>query len=211
MGNNMMNQPCLSKIGVEKALSKALGKDFNETLSKIVNENFIGWFSRSVATALFTFARNKSGKWCVLANKRGQGCPDFVGYWCAPCGYLEFDITTRENAVKEMLEETGVHIKPETLVLHKVDDSPMANRQNVTFIYYNIIGKKMPKFIPSFIQGVIDKSSYKTEDFKLSKNLSEENEVDAIEWIPLDEIDNFSWAFGHKSLITDIAKKNGLI
>jgi 8-oxo-dGTP pyrophosphatase MutT (NUDIX family) len=211
MANSNQNQPCLSKEGIEKGLKELLGPEYNEKVDAIIKDNFIGWFSRSMATVLFVFARNKSGEWCVLANKRGSGCPDFVGYWCVPCGYLEFDIDTRQNAVKELWEETGVHVKPKTLEFFGFEDDPSANHQNVTFRYYTVIGKKLPKWIPDRIQGLIDLKSPKTSDFKLSRNLSEENEVDEIRWIPISDVDKYAWAFGHEDLIGKIVKTIGLI
>ena len=211
MPNSLENQPCLAKNGVEKALKQLLGPEYNEKIDAIINDNFIGWFSRSVATVLFLFARNKKGQWCVLANKRGPGCPDFVGCWCSPCGYLEFNQTTKQSAVRELLEETGVRYESEKLNFYGVEDEPTANRQNVTFRYYAVVGKKLPKWIPNWVQGKIDGKSLKTYDFKLSRNLSEEDEVDAIDWIPLVNIKKYEWAFGHEDLILQIATEIGLI
>ena len=46
------------------------------------------WYSRSVATTPFVFCKNENNEYCVLANKRGIGTPDFQGLWNVPCGYL---------------------------------------------------------------------------------------------------------------------------
>ena len=53
------------------------------------------WVHRSIAVAGFIFCRINN-EWCVLANQRGEGAPDFQGYWNCPCGYLDFDETLAE-------------------------------------------------------------------------------------------------------------------
>ena len=45
------------------------------------------------------------GKYSVLAEKRGEGTPDFQGMWCCPCGFLEGD----ENA-KEGIKYQELHL-----------------------------------------------------------------------------------------------------
>lgn len=37
------------------------------------------WSGRYCAVAAFAFCKIK-GEWCVLANQRGEGTPDFQGY-----------------------------------------------------------------------------------------------------------------------------------
>ena len=37
----------------------------------------------------------------------------------------------------------------------------------------------------------------------------EENEVSEVKWIPLDELDNYQWAFDHKHLIKKITEEYG--
>ena len=69
------------------------------------------WVHRSIAVAGFIFCRINN-EWCVLANQRGEGAPDFQGYWNCPCGYLDFDETLAEACSREIYEETGVNIEP---------------------------------------------------------------------------------------------------
>ena len=38
-----------------------------------------------------------NGKYSVLAEKRGEGTPDFQGMWCCPCGFLEGDENAKEG------------------------------------------------------------------------------------------------------------------
>jgi ADP-ribose pyrophosphatase YjhB (NUDIX family) len=51
--------------------------------------------------------RDESGR--VLMGKRAQG--RYGGFWCIPCGRLEWDEDVREAAVREFLEETGLEVE----------------------------------------------------------------------------------------------------
>lgn len=137
--NKLKNQPCYDKDG-----------------------NFLGWFSRSVATTVCIF-RKKGNDLQVLLQKRGKGCPDDVGKWCNVCGYLEFDRTLEENAVKEAFEEVGIKLYKNKLDLFRINSDPSENHQNVSvhFFYFASEG----------------------EDFDLSiAEGGEKDEVECAEW-----------------------------
>ena len=164
--------------------------DYKWNLKPIDNFPFIHhgneyWYSRSVATSPFVFAKNSVNEWCVLANKRGDGTPDYNGYWNIPCGYLQFNVSGEENCNKEVFEETGVNVPIDKFKLLGVETSPNANKQNVSIRYYAIM------------DGIVD-------DYPTNSNNSEKNEVADIKWIPLNEIDNYEWAFGHNTIIKEI-------
>lgn len=146
------------------------------------------WYSRSVATTLLAYAYDKDGKLYVLANKRGKGCPDYNGFWNLVCGYLEYDYTGEENAVAECLQETGIKLNPSDLEMVGVNTSPHENKQNVSIRYRTIL------------PNIID-----TYSFDLSQ--MEKDEVEDVKFIPIDEIDNYEWAFSHKKLINKYLPK----
>lgn len=176
---------CLEK------LKKLLGnKNYNSGKFAEINQpcfdksgKFLGWFSRSMATAIFVFARNKDGVLHVLASERGKGAADFQGCWNCPCGYLEFGMRLSENAVTECFQETGVLVNANEIEFMDFDDSLTANHQNVTFHYRFIIENKT------------------IDDFEFSHKHMEKNEVGEIKWIPLDETDKYQWAFEHNKLV----------
>lgn len=182
-----------------KILSFFTGKNYGNVFSEVnqpcfdKNGNFIGWFSRSMATSLFVFCKDKNGMTHVLASERGKGTPDFQGYWNCTCGYLDFNETTKQCALRELREETGVVLSEDDIRFIGYEDSPTANHQNVTF-----------RFGAYLAENTID-------DFVFSKKENEKNEVGKIMWIPLNEIDKYQWAFGHKSRIVEIAHDLGLI
>lgn len=143
------------------------------------------WISRSVAVACFVFAL-VNGKWCILTNQRGENTPDFQGYWNCPCGYLDYDETTEEAAVREVYEETGVKLK--NIMFFDFNDSPSSNKQNVVFYYYSILLETPSVNLNSASRG------------------GEENEVSEIKWIPLNEINCYNWAFDHDIKINILKK-----
>lgn len=158
----------------------------------IEHEGKIYWVSRSMAVVCFVFAYI-DGRWCVLANQRGEGTPDFQGYWNAPCGYLDYNETLEQAAIREVYEETGVKLTEAKFLGY--EDSPSANRQNVTFRFYSIIHNAQPSNI-----------SLSTEALG-----GEENEVASVSWIPVSNIKDFKWAFNHNYLINEIASTLGLL
>ena len=151
-----INQPCYDKYG-----------------------RFLGWYSRSVASSLFVFCKDKDGDWCVLGQERGKDALDYQGYWNCSCGYLDFNESTKECAMRELKEECGIELSDDEVSFIDFEDKPSANRQNVTFHYIAVIKDKT------------------TKDFKFSKELNEGKEVGDIKWIKLTDVTNYKWAFGH--------------
>ena len=191
----MTNRPCLdmNKLIEEiREICWCSGID-EEAFMEAINKCFIGWFSRSMATALFAFCKDEDGNWCVLASERGIEAADFRGMWNCPCGYLDYDETTKECAVRECFEETGVQIPIDSLIFINYEDDPItANRQNVTFRF----AAKIEDHI--------------TTDFKFSKEKNEGAEVGEIKWVKIKDVDNYEWAFNHKTRIEEITLQLGL-
>lgn len=145
------------------------------------------WISRSVTVLGVVKAIDKNGVKYVLAEQRGTGTPDpeYVGYWCLPCGYLDFDETCKQAIAREVLEETGVNIHPENFELFFINDNPNSDkRQNITLRFR------------TELEGYID-------DWELTDKFSETNEVMNIKWIPIREINNYKWAFNHDKILKE--------
>lgn len=144
------------------------------------------WISRSIAVVGFIYGYDEDNNRYILAVKRGTGTPDpeFVGCWCLPCGYLDYDETIEEALKREVFEETGLNIEnPYFMNLLDVNSDPKSDkRQNVTFRYGYIVQEPITKV-------------------KLTAKNSEKDEVADIKWIPTNEIDNYKWAFNHNELI----------
>jgi len=185
----MTNRPCLDMNKLIEGIREICENSGinEEAFLELINKCFIGWFSRSMATALFAFCKDEEGDWCVLASERGEEAADFRGMWNCTCGYLDYDETTKECAVRECFEETGVKLPIESLIFIGYEDDPVkANRQNVTFRFAAKIEDRI------------------TSDFKFSKEHNEGKEVGKIAWVKVKDIDNYEWAFNHKNRIIEI-------
>lgn len=131
------------------------------------------WLSRSMAVVGVYVINDK-----VLMVKRGPGCPDEVGKWVLPCGYLDGNETLKEAMYRETYEETGINI-PEVRAyadsigyhcLMNEDDSfnseegmpiyvrsnpTMDKKQNVSaYMFMEIAHDQMP--LPEFNPEVVD-------------------------------------------------------
>lgn len=151
------------------------------------------WISRSIAAVVVVFCKDIHGDRYVLAVQRGTGTPDpeYVGKYCMPCGYLDYDETIAQAAQRETKEETGLTFPVSDFKLWCINDIPESDkRQNITFRY--IVNSLIPK-----------------EDLELlltSKN-SEKDEVGSIRFIKLDDINLYEWAFNHEELIKEASSK----
>ena len=130
------------------------------------------------------------GKYSVLVNLRGPGTPDYQGCWNAVCGFLERYENSKEGIAREMLEECGFQIDTDDLkVIHVETEPEECNNGNVTIRHTAFLGKIIPHYVERDGLG------------------GEENEVDSVKWIPLDEIDNYKWAFNHRKIVELYAPK----
>lgn len=136
---------------------------------------------RFVAVSGFVFAI-VNGKYSILANLRGEGTPDYQGCWNAVCGFLECFENSKEGIQREIFEECGFIINTDDLKIVHVETEPEeCNNGNVTIRHRAFLGKIIPQYV--------------------TKEGGEENEVDSVKWIPIDEIDNYKWAFNHRKTI----------
>lgn len=147
------------------------------------------WISRSIAVVIAVFVKNS-----VVVIQRGTGTPDpeYIGSYCLPCGYLDFDETCTQAAQRELMEETGLNFPLSDFKLVNVNDNPTSDkRQNVTFRY-------------------VVKTPLSVEELELmftTKN-SEKDEVSSIRLVKIENIDMYKWAFNHSTLIKELWQKS---
>lgn len=162
-------------------------KNFSYTITEGEHAGKTLWSGRYCAVAAFVFCKFPETGWCVLANKRGSGTPDYQGYWNCPCGYLEGDETGQQGCQRETYEETGVNIPENMFTLVGVATDPNVDK-NVTLRYMTVI-------------------NYGEMNISVSKdNSPEEDEVETVSWIALDKVNASEWAFNHNNIIMELAK-----
>ena len=123
----------------------------------------------------------------VLANQRGPGCPNEVGKWNMPCGYMDGG-SAAENCSREVYEETGVKIPPEQFEFVYIDD---ITESNVTLHYRTIFEDGRQELAP----------------LETIKTLGgEPDEVIQAKWINIKDAKNYDWAFEHEQVIEKYSK-----
>ena len=141
------------------------------------------WVSRSCAVVGIIYKTfDVDGKLYILANKRGKGCPDYVGKWNVTCGYLDYNESLLQAVSREIYEEVGLTVPILDWKLWVINSIPSDNKQAVSFRFY---------------------AEYKEEYGYSNKDHCEKDEVDEIRWIPFDEIDKYDWAFNQREVLTD--------
>lgn len=148
------------------------------------------WLSRSVAVTVTVILRTDEGAF-VLVGKRGKDCPDEVGKWCLPCGYLDYCETGWEAAQRETWEEVGLDVSKwinEYSQPWFVNTDPSENRQNVSLRYgcFKDVDE-LPPLVPN--------------------NEGEGEEVQDAMWMPVWEVKNNEFAFNHDKAISDFLRK----
>ncbi len=143
------------------------------------------WISRSNAVVGIIY-KYENGEVHILANKRGKGCPDYVGKWNIPCGYVDYDENILHAVSREIFEEAGLNVPEKDWSLWAVNSDPSDEKQTISFrfytIYWNLYGN-------------------------LTSVNSEPNEVDEIKWIPFSEVQNYEWAFNHLFVIMNFIEE----
>ena len=147
--------------------------------SVIINDKEY-WISRSTAVVGLIFTEDNGIK--ILAGKRGSGCPDEVGKWALPCGYVDYNESVKDACAREIKEETNLTVDKSLLYFMNYNDD-LEGRQNITFRFFSFGSKYKEQFITGAF--------------------ADKDEVDEVKWIGLEEIGNYDWAFNHKNLIIE--------
>ena len=166
----------------------------------ILPDKRIIWHSRASAVVITV--------WCFIENtpylllgKRGDGCPDEVGKWNLPCGYLDWNETLSEAAEREVFEETGLNIRSIQQDTKRVIRRHMSHPWKISS---SINPQRNAKQNISHHFALLYKADKLAE---LSMDYCEPNEVADLKWIRQDEIEKFDYAFNHLEVIREFLDK----
>lgn len=140
------------------------------------------WYSRSLAVSLLAHSIF-DGKIRILANKRGEGAEFNKHLWNLPGGFIDFNETAEEAACRETLEETGYIINPQDISLVDLDTNPKNSWRQTMVAKFNVALEHTPEHDVNF------------------RLVNTNGEVEDVEWIALDELDNYNWVRGQKEYI----------
>lgn len=147
------------------------------------------WISRSASVVCIIIDKTKPNAPKLVAGKRGKGCPDEVGKWNLPSGFIDYNETINGSASRETKEECGLNIPENAWRINSVNSNPNDN----------------PRQTISFRMVVEWKPEYGTE---FSTENSEPDEVDEVRWIGLEEVEKLDWAFHHEKIAKRFLKPN---
>lgn len=112
----------------------------------------------------------------VLVVKRSDSMSN-PRKWCLPCGFMDWNESPLDAAIRELYEETGVDIRE-------------ADVMNTDYIR------------PHALNGTA--LQFKFELPELPDIILDTNECIEYEWVSIIELKNFDWVFGHDKLISNL-------
>jgi len=154
--DNNTQQPIQQQPGLNEVV--------NNIVRSILSEAVTGDDGRK-SSAVYAYAKNTNGEWCILAAKRNKNWDDEGGKMNPPMGHRHKYESPEDGAVRECEEESGIKFDKKDLVLASKEDW----------------GTNFKIYLPG-----------KTSDYKPGEG-DEENTK--FKWIPVSEIDNYDWAW----------------
>lgn len=143
----------------------------------------VHWISRSVVVVCSIFWQDY-----FLIVRRGKRVLE-TGKWCLPCGYLDYDETIEECAIRETWEETGIDLRnyKHQIKLDYINSDPTTQNQQIGFHY------------------LIEVNSDERPQIDLS--VVDSNETTDAKWIKITDIDQYKFAFNHdKKMLKHFSK-----
>jgi len=163
---------------------------------KIIYDN------RSPAVEGVILIKNINGFVYILGSKRGPNAADYQGYWNLIAGYLDWNETGSEAIIRETWEEAGLN-------LHKLLSNNQIIRNDLYYPWNIASDPKMHLQNVSLRYGIYVESKSLPELPELNtKNNEVSGEVSDLLWMPIQEINNYKWAFNHNEVIKRYLKIN---
>ncbi len=144
------------------------------------------WISRSLATVTTIILNNEK----VLLVKRGSKISS-PNKWCNPCGYLDWNESATQCAMREVFEETGLDITEisEENIEFNMMKYPYDIVTNPTLNYNQDVALYFGLSITS------------AEDPIITNKYCEEGETDDVRWVNIKDLGEYDFAFNHDKRI----------
>lgn len=166
------------------------------------------WLSRSPAVNTFVLAHMDGDNWFLLMDRRGKGVPDWSGYWNTPCGYVDWNETLADAAIREIFEETGVDMHSVMASTNAISSSFMPDGENIPGQPFLV------EDYPSRTQNITHHfyHLFRCEELPLVSNENNEpGETTDIMWVPLrDAFLQKKVAFGQLNTLKVLLRMQGL-
>ena len=161
--------------------------------SSVIVDGEEKWLSRSTAVVVTIILNNEK----VLIVKRGKTISN-SGKWCNTCGYLDWNESGYQCAIRECWEETGLDLKdimednPDCIKFQSmiypwdIVTNPDLNHNQDIALYYGI--------------------HIHLDEEPLVSNENSKDEIDDVKWIGFDELKNYEFSFNHDKRILKYLK-----
>lgn len=111
---------------------------FKNKPNKFIETDDLGtvYLPRSSAVAVHVGIKNiESGNKRYVVLTRGEDM-SHAGEFCCPCGYVDWNETRLNAAIRELYEETGLYVPYANMYeVSYIDDNPKKFRENITTHY----------------------------------------------------------------------------
>lgn len=144
------------------------------------------WISRSVAVLVIPFFYCNGRTWVPL-GKRSATCPTEVGKYGLPCGYLDWDESATEAAIREVWEELGLN-------LLSFGDTFIGNLEQPYYVSSDPKGDASQNVTLRF------SAAFEVESLP---NLNPSAEVEEARWFLFEDTLNMDLAFNHAEILED--------
>jgi 8-oxo-dGTP pyrophosphatase MutT (NUDIX family) len=165
----------------------------NELIKSVDDKEY--WCSRSVAVVSLVMMKVGVIDYVLAVHRHSKST--FPNLWCMPCGFLDWDETAGEAAIRETWEETGLNLlktKADCEVRYSgifendpwtTSTSPKIGSQNIIFHFASyFIANSLPE---------------------LSLEYTEPDELQNVKWMTYEEAIKTEMAFGHNGRIKEFA------
>ena len=138
--------------------------------------------NRIDSICVYIFCKDETNKACVLAGKRSSKVHTGQNLFNPPMGMVDEGENPLDAAVRECLEESGVHINKNHIKIFDKTSYPMMGRMNTGLNLYVLL-------------------SGTTSNYPIGQG---DGENHRFQWLPITQVSTLKWAFGTDEKMREI-------